>query len=58
MDEEWDNLIILDACRLDLFEETIDTGQFDEYRHVWSRGSKTDEWTYNNFIDEELVALS
>lgn len=53
MDEEWDNLIILDACRLDLFEETIDTDDFDEYRHVWSRGSKTDEWTYNNFIHEE-----
>ena len=49
IDEDWDTLIILDACRLDLFENTIDLDQFDEYRHQISLGSRTDEWTYKNF---------
>jgi hypothetical protein len=49
IDEDWDNFLVLDACRLDLFEETIDLTQFDEYRSEVSLGSRTDEWTYENF---------
>jgi hypothetical protein len=52
MDEEWDNLIILDACRADTFESVVGTDQFDEYNRVISRGSATSEWTVNNFNDE------
>ena len=54
MGEDWDNLIVLDACRLDLFEETIDTDQFDEYQAVTSLGSRTDEWTIKNFHQQEF----
>ena len=42
--EDWDTLVILDACRADLFEETIDVTQFDTYRRVRSPGSATVEW--------------
>lgn len=48
-DEDWDNLLVLDGCRADLFEETVDTTQFDEYRRVLSPGSKTPEWAEQNF---------
>lgn len=49
MEEDWDNLFILDACRLDLFRDTVDTNRFDEFQSVVSLGSRTDEWTYENF---------
>ena len=32
MQQDWDNLIIFDACRNDLFEEFLDISQFDEYK--------------------------
>lgn len=44
-DADWDNLIILDACRADLFEDVVDTTQFDEYRRVTSLASMTAEWS-------------
>jgi hypothetical protein len=47
MDEEWDNLIILDACRYDLFESVSDfDGQLESRR---SSGSATAEFLANNF---------
>lgn len=46
---EWDNLIVLDACRADLFEETIDTDRFDDYERVTSGGSMTAEWVQRYF---------
>jgi hypothetical protein len=56
--EDWDNLIILDACRFDLFEEanTIN-GELD-----WrlSRGSATPEFIEANFSDgyyEDIVYI-
>jgi len=49
MDEEWDNLIVLDACRYDLFEEAVDLERFDEYSRVESLGGATPEWTKRNF---------
>lgn len=47
MNEDWDNLIILDACRYDIFEEinTID-GNLESRI---SRGSSTPEFLLNNF---------
>lgn len=53
MDEDWDNLIILDACRRELFESVIDIeNTFDEYRTIRSLGSNTGEWTIRNFNDK------
>jgi hypothetical protein len=53
MDEDWDNLIVIDACRLDLFEEVVDTTQFDEYRRVVSVDSNTTPWSIKNFKDRQ-----
>lgn len=49
MDEDWDNLIVLDACRYDLFEEFVYTDAFDSYRHVISIDSNTTPWSIKNF---------
>lgn len=54
MEESWDNLIVLDACRWDLFEEVVDTAQFDRYKSIKSLGSGTGEWTQLNFADNEF----
>lgn len=52
MAEDWDNLIILDACRYDIFEEvnTLD-GELD-YRI--SEGSTSWAFMEQNFVDREL----
>lgn len=51
MDEDWDNLIILDACRYDVFEKYADIpGEL--HRRV-SRGSHTREFMIRNFKEEE-----
>lgn len=49
LDEQWDTLIVLDACRADLFEEVVDTNRFDSYRRVYSAGSATIDWSRKNF---------
>jgi hypothetical protein len=49
MDADWDTLIILDACRADLFEQVVGTEQFDTYERATSMGSATAEWTSRNF---------
>lgn len=54
LEEDWDVLVVLDACRADLFEEGVDTGRFDSYRRVKSPGSRTPEWTRQNFGGERL----
>lgn len=46
---DWDALVVLDACRYDLFEEIADLDRFDEYRRVRSPGSATNEWTERAF---------
>jgi len=47
LDEKWDNLVILDACRYDIFKEVnILEGKL-EYRT--SRGSSTEEFLIENF---------
>ena len=47
-DEEWDNLIILDACRYDTFKELNTIGGRLESRI--SRGSATQEFLVENFL--------
>jgi hypothetical protein len=49
MDEDWDTLVLLDACRADLFEQVADRDAYDGYRRVTSRGSTTREWVRQNF---------
>lgn len=49
VDEDWDNLIILDACRYDVLREAM--GKDIDYRT--SRGSNTLEWFRENFIDKK-----
>jgi len=51
MDADWDNLVILDACRYDLFEE-VNTlpGNLSE---VISRGSSTAEFLHRNFKQDD-----
>jgi hypothetical protein len=47
MEQEWDNLIILDACGYDLFEETNTIP--GELTQVESAGTATGEWLEKNF---------
>lgn len=54
LEEDWDVLIVLDACRADLFESVVDTDRFDEYREITSPGSRTPEWTRENFGGRDL----
>jgi len=54
VEEDWDNLIVLDACRADLFEEVADLDEFDEYRRVTSNASNTTPWTQKNFAGRAL----
>lgn len=47
MDEDWDNLIILDACRYDIFSDVYDIE--GDLTSVISKGSHTVEFLRNNF---------
>ena len=49
MDEDWDTLIVLDACRADYFERVVEIDRFDEYETQVSLGSHSSEWTRRNF---------
>jgi hypothetical protein len=53
MDQDWDNLVVLDACRRSLFEKVIGADFFDDYRVVRSLGSNTGEWSVRNFNDRD-----
>ncbi|MFB6176354.1 MAG: hypothetical protein ABEI99_04285 [Halobaculum sp.] len=50
-DADWDNLFVYDACRADMFEETLGTDPFDDYRRVTSKGSSSPDWLERNFAD-------
>ena len=54
MEEDWDNLLIFDGCRADLFEQVVDLSFFDDYRQVKSLGSATGEWSIRNFSGKEF----
>lgn len=49
MDEDWDTLVVLDACRADYFQEVADMTTFDDYSTRVSLGSHSSEWTRRNF---------
>jgi hypothetical protein len=53
IEEDWDNLLILDACRYDMFKKlnTID----GELEHRRSKGSATWEFSKNNFAGKEFL---
>lgn len=52
LDEDWDNLIILDACRYDTF---VENNPFDgDLSSRTSKGSNTYEFLYGNFYGREL----
>lgn len=51
LDEDWDNLIIIDACRYDIFNEVNNlSGSLNK---VKSRGASTDEFILQNFKDKK-----
>ena len=52
LEREWDVLIILDACRVDLLEEVSDEYEFlpePPYDTIWSAGSYSEGWLRENF---------
>ncbi|MBX0303031.1 hypothetical protein [Haloarcula salinisoli] len=49
MEEDWDTLIVLDACRADYFEQVAEMDRYDEYSSRISLGSHSSEWTRRNF---------
>lgn len=51
-ERDWDNLVILDAARADLFEDAIELDQFDSYRRERSPGSSSAEWMRKCFGDQ------
>ena len=51
--ENWDNLIILDACRYDLFKSTSEMS--GDLTKKTSRGSHTAEFLKGNFSDTDLM---
>ena len=51
VNEDWDNLIILDACRYDMFKELNTIEGLLEYRI--SRGTNTEEFLFENFSEEK-----
>lgn len=53
-EEDWDNLIILDACRADYFQKIVAPEFEGRYRTVESRGSATVEWVSENFSNKKL----
>lgn len=50
--EDWDNLILLDACRYDMFES--ESSIQGELTSRYSRGSSTVEFLHGNFSDRDL----
>lgn len=52
LEEDWDNLLILDACRYDLFTEVAELPGETEYRI--SRGAATYEFVRANFAGKRL----
>ena len=51
--EDWDVLLILDACRWDMYRDLIGEGH-----PVWSVGSSSDEWMDHTFTEEYADAIS
>lgn len=52
LNEKWDYLIVLDACRYDAFEEINNIP--GKLEHIYSQGTHTVEWLKNTFSNREL----
>lgn len=52
IDQDWDNLIIIDGCRFDTFQEISNIQ--GELESCQSRGSESWEFIQNNFVGKEL----
>jgi hypothetical protein len=53
MQKDWDNLILLDACRYDMFMETNTIpGRLD---HIYSKGSSTGHFLLENFKGKSFL---
>ena len=52
MSEDWDNLVVLDGCRYDLYSQTSSID--GNLRSVTSRGSESWEFMEGNFVGREL----
>jgi hypothetical protein len=61
-DENWNLLIILDACRVDALSQVTDEYSFlDDPTPVWSCGSTSEEWlcmTFNRAVESEVSETS
>lgn len=58
LDSDWDNLLILDACRADVFEQRIQNFDIDgEFDRRTSRGSTSEEFVRANFQNRKLHDL-
>ncbi|WP_162991414.1 alkaline phosphatase family protein [Halostella salina] len=54
-EDDWDGLIVLDACRVDALREVQDEYEFlTGIESQWSRGSNSKEWLENTFTAEYL----
>ncbi len=52
-EDDWDLLIILDACRVDALEEVQEEYDFiGDISTRWSRGSTSKEWMENTFVEK------
>lgn len=54
MQEDWDTLIVIDACRADYFQQVAEMNKFDHYSTRASLGSHSSEWTRRNFSGESF----
>jgi len=56
MQHDWDYLILLDACRYDIFKSVIDFDQKDiELDSIISVGSHSEEFIENTFVDNQFL---
>lgn len=52
MEDDWDFLLVLDACRYDYFEKVHEDYFEGELEKLVSSGTETSEWLRNTFPDE------
>jgi len=58
-EEEWDVLLVVDGCRLDLFEEAVRDGAFSFERgeSIWSLDSMTRAWMQKTFVESYAAKI-
>lgn len=54
-EEDWDNLVVLDVCRQDMYKQIMCSDFDGSLKSVESRGSSTPEWLYGNFHQTNLT---